>query len=396
MEIQVKCDRGSHLYQLDEYAVFTVESNEKETLQVEFSCDGEAVLSMQNVISPAKLAFRLSEPGFLRCTVRPASCSEPVVRCGVGFNPEQIRAVLPEPPDFDEFWIKARSKLAAIPQDCQLKYRPEFSTEEITLYNISFANVMGSRSYGFLSVPKTGGPFPLLVNIPGLGAGPVIGAWFRDWIIKNSFLCSSMVLMLHVHTYEPPDDYIEIQRIYKEYEKRIDNRHYYTDGMEQVDNCFLYRAILGALRAVEWVAQREDVDPARVVYYGASQGGDFGVYMTSLSKRITAAMIGVPCMGDLGGFLVGRHPSPAHVPQFREHLERLEYYDLVHFAGRIQCPVMMSTGFIDNSCAPSSVYPVYQALKGEKFMLAMPESGHSGDPKYLGMIWAWLREKLKV
>ena len=76
----------------------------------------------------------------------------------------------------------------------------------------------------------------------------------------------------------------------------------------------------------------------------------------------------------------------------------MAYFDPVHFARRITCPVMVTVGFVDNTCFPSGIYAAYNQLAGEKTVLNCLESGHG---KYFDYgrhrtpMYAWLTNRMR-
>ena len=58
---------------------------------------------------------------------------------------------------------------------------------------------------------------------------------------------------------------------------------------------------------------------------------------------------------------------------------------------------MVTVGFIDNSCYPSSVYAAYNVLPCEKYILNCAESGHGGMfsyKKHHAVMWSWMRTRM--
>ena len=49
------------------------------------------------------------------------------------------------------------------------KNRKSYSSDRVTCYKITLANVGGKRVHGWLSVPKGNGPFPAILTVPGAG-----------------------------------------------------------------------------------------------------------------------------------------------------------------------------------------------------------------------------------
>ena len=56
--------------------------------------------------------------------------------------------------------------------------------------------------------------------------------------------------------------------------------------------------------------------------------------------------------------------------------ESVRYFDCANFAPSIKVPVLLSAGFGDTQCSPSSVYAAYNRLKGPKRLFPMLRAGH--------------------
>jgi cephalosporin-C deacetylase-like acetyl esterase len=58
-------------------------------------------------------------------------------------------------------------------------------------------------------------------------------------------------------------------------------------------------------------------------------------------------------------------------------LQTSRYFDPVNFATRTQAAAVLSVGFIDRVCPPSTVYMAYNNLRGEKQMVNRPLMNHA-------------------
>ena len=396
-ELSVVSDRPSHIYRVGETVIFRITGPAESMANVELSCDGEAVLQTLQVKTPAEVPFALSSPGVLRCTVRVPGQKRKM--CAVAFDPEQIQAVLPEPDDFSAFWQQGLTDLAAIPADFKMTLREDVSTPEAEIYELECANVNSSRHYGFLRLPKTSAKLPLLVYVEGAGPGQSLETFQEHCGNVRKFMRHPVAaLTIGVHAYKPADSTAAHKEQQAEYLRNLGVRSYWLEGLGK-DNreTFLYRAILGGVRMIDEVVKLPAIDASRVAYLGASQGGAFGLYLTALSPHLKAAFCGVPCFGDVGGFLLGRHPTQSSIPELREHWSQMRYFDTVNFARRINVPVFISIGFIDTSCPPASVFPIYNALNGPKLLFNKVINGHGDAPiEYEALTWYWVARHLQL
>ncbi len=317
--------------------------------------------------NPVKITGALSEPGFLKCIANVKLDKDYKGLFGVAYNPEKIVAGSERPTDFDAFWDAAVKKLdAEVPADTRVERVAKWCNDKHECFKVSFATFDGKRVYGFLSVPAGKGPFPVEVNVPGAGPG-VVGP--SSGMADRGFIH----LVMNVHPFEPAADAEAQKQLYAEQDKRLNEQfgvpRYCQSGASKRETYFYYRIILGINRAVNWLAARPDVDKANFCYSGTSQGGGFGFILCGLNKNFTKGVIHVPAITDLLGFQKERDSGwPKLIENMKTEdkdaaIKVAPYFDGAHFAARINCPVRVSVGFIDETCPPAAVYSGYNALR---------------------------------
>ena len=100
---------------------------------------------------------------------------------------------------------------------------------------------------------------------------------------------------------------------------------------------------------------------------GSSQGGGTALAIGYLNKNITCVAANVPALCDHHARQAGRF---AGWPQLLDHAkgkafgEHAPYFDAANFAAYVKVPAVVSVGFFDTMCTPSSVYSAYNMLKG--------------------------------
>ena len=387
--VTVKTDRPDALYKCGEKATFQVSvkrDNQPVTagsVLVALTLDGNRPVAKEELAlgeNAATVSGSLAEPGFLRCTVTWQDAAQSVTGLGgAGFEPERIKAAATMPEDFNAFWDAGRAELTAIPLDVQLTPLPAQSNAQQDSFKISFANVDNTRIYGFLSVPKgKQPPFPAYVTVPSAGIGKPrepLGSLAAGGRL-------ALTVGVHPHDLGLPDE---------EYKKLgVGELGGYTSkGAPDREKYYFRRAILGVDRAITWLASRPDYDGKHLVIEGSSQGGAFALILAGLNPHITAAAANVPALCDHAGYLAGRQPGwpnlvwrmPADKQQ--EFLKMSAYFDAVNFARRIKCPAIVSVGFIDTTCSPSSVYAAFNEIRSPKRIFHGPLVGH-GLPEEFG------------
>jgi len=132
------------------------------------------------------------------------------------------------------------------------------------------------------------------------------------------------------------------------------------------------------------LVERPDWDGRTLVVMGTSQGGQQTLMTAGLHPRITAALANVPAGCDLAGPEVDRSPGwPAWYyrtagKDAAKVIETSRYYDVVNFAPRIKCPVLVGVGLVDETCPPAGILAAMNRVKGRKEVVLLPGSDHQG------------------
>ncbi|MDR3060538.1 MAG: acetylxylan esterase [Dysgonamonadaceae bacterium] len=122
-------------------------------------------------------AGTMKNPGFLRFLAYVKyNGREYEGRATAGFDPEKIQPTTTLPPDFTDFWDKAKAENEKIPLDPVLTLLPDRCTDKVNVYQVGIQNYRwGSRIYGILCVPKAPGKYPAVLKVPGAGIRPYGG-----------------------------------------------------------------------------------------------------------------------------------------------------------------------------------------------------------------------------
>lgn len=355
---------------------------------------GQVDLSKEN---PFFVRGQLDGPDFLRLTV---ACGADRRIWSVGYDVEKIRQDVPAPADFDAYWQGEKARLEReVPLDprCERVNRgPEYDT-----YKVSFATFNQRRVHGFMTIPADKSLYPARVRIRVCDAGDgCIGPWEGN--------AGEITATFSVHAFEPAGDPETQRQLLAEQNRALGVKWHLgtnaynaaTAGIDgQRGDYFFHDAMLGISRAVDWIVARPEADRSRVVYFGSSQGGGFGLYLAYLNGGFTRACFAVPALtghfGDrakrqngwpnlLGGLDAARRArAEANAP----------YYDGVNFASRIKIPVRFIVGFSDTTCPPPDVYAAFNACPSrDKAILNGIGCTHCRENGWIG----WLRDRAKV
>lgn len=357
------------------------------------------------VANPVTVKGTLRSPGFLRISVDMPGVSRNLddfpFMYSVPYEPEKIEQGAPEPLDFDDFWAKAQADLdATTSDDVQMTAEVRKSSSDWTMYRVSFASA-GRRVYAWVSFPAKAGPWPATVAVPGAGCSMNLGGGSKDRV----------KMLISVFPFEPSLDAEENRRRFdalnESCRKKYGVPRYPFAGMDvSPREYFYYPVILGAARAVRWLAARPEVDRARIVYNGSSQGGAFGFYLAALAgEAFSQVVVGVPAITDTLGFLKGRNGGWPHADlewfgcdekaRDARIAKVMPYFDGCNFAARAKCPVCVVVGLSDWVCPPSAVLSAYNRMTRPDRRIVYAYGGEHQNASQLGWEQENVRRKAK-
>ena len=312
--IKISVDRRDALYRCGEETAFTITVNETNGVKaasgvVSWQLDnygakvlakGTADLSKSN---PFIVRGTMQVPGFLRVVVKKQGDKRQKAY-STAYEPEKLRTAVPKPADFDRFWDDAIAKLEReVPLDPKVEPVPGYPKKGCMAERVSFATANGKRVHALLTYPLKPGRHPVRLGFPGAGPGPSLPKGKPD--------SARITFTMNSHYYRIGDDKAETDALYAAEEggwRKIHGpskaRAYPVGGLTlSREEAHYYGIILGCNRAINWLmaTHKDRIDPARVTYSGASQGGGFGLILTALNKNIRRAYAGVPALTDVLG-----------------------------------------------------------------------------------------------
>lgn len=325
------------------------------------------------------------EPGFRTCNLKFSVYGKEysdIVK--VGYDPDKIESVIPNPSDFDEFWKLALTEASDVELAPEITPLPEKSTEkvEVSLVKIKVGK-NGRHMYGYLCRPRDGKKHPVLFCPPGAGAGRITPYTAYS---EQGFI----YLSINIHDGCNPElgeeEYAAAKGLTEGYNRR---------GIGAPETFYYRDVYAGCSRCVDFLCSLPDWDGKNVGVTGGSQGGALSIVTAALNPKVTFCSPFYPALCDVTGFLHGRAGGwPKYYRGIDEEsgAERtLAYYDVVNFARRLKCPVFYSFGFNDETCSPTSTYAAYNAITAPKHLEVTPISGHWRYPETNDNSVAWMK-----
>ncbi|MEZ6131666.1 MAG: acetylxylan esterase [Planctomycetaceae bacterium] len=326
---------------------------------------------------PAHVIVKGRRPEFLRCQVTYVPPAGKPVKgvAGAGFSPEDIPLSSPVPDDFDDFWASQKRELAKIPVDAELTSVP-YKDETLRCFDVQVPCAGGAPVSGYFARPAnaTAKSLPAILWVHGAGV--------RTSSLNNAVKgAKAGMLSLDINAHGLPNG--KPAEFYAEQNAGPLNNYRHA-GRESRDTIYFRGMFLRLVRAIDFLTLQPEWDGKHVVVIGHSQGGGQSLAAGGLDSRVTMIAPGVPAICDHSGEVAGRvNGWPKLVPNGDDGkpvpaiLEAARYVDAVNFATRCKAEAIMSVGFIDSVCPPSSCYAAYNALQGSKSVINRPLMGHA-------------------
>lgn len=317
------------------------------------------------------------QPLFLRCrvTYQPPQGKKVATVAAAGFSPDQIVPSLPVPEDFDQFWADQKRQLAEVPLDPELSPVEQGNTE-IDCFDVQVPCLGGAPVSGYLGLPKDAQPksLPAILWVHGAGV--------RSSSLSNAVKgAQADMLSMDINAHGIPNG--KPAEFYRDLTVgRL--KSYRNAGRESRETVYFRGMFLRLVRAIDFLTSRPEWDGRIVAVIGHSQGGGQALVAGGIDDRVTMIATGVPAICDHTGRAAGRiNGWPKLVPTAADGvpdpaiLEASRYVDAVNFASRCRADAIMSVGFIDPVCPPSSCYAAYNALLGSKQIINEPLMSHA-------------------
>ena len=313
---------------------------------------------------------------------------------------EDMRVYKPprdEPDDFDAFWAQTLAEARA--HDLNAVFAPaDFALATLDVYDVTFSGFNGERIKGWYMRPsESAGPLPAVVEYIGYGGGR---AFPIEWLPFPSAGFAYLVMDTRGQGSvwsrgDTPDAGSGANP---------SAPGFMTQGILDKRTYYYRRLITDAVRAVEAISTRAEVDASRIAVNGQSQGGGLSIAVAGLRPDVKVCLADVPFLQHFRRAIeiTPSDPYPeiarflqVHRDKIDAVLRTLSYYDGMNFAARMKARALYSVGIMDTVCPPSTVYASYNHVKGEKEIVEYHFNNHEGGGfqhklekiRYLRRLW---------
>lgn len=313
----------------------------------------------------------------------------------VGFDPEKLKPYTKLPKDFDAFWKANLDELAEVPLEFTIVPSELYTTDKIDAYLVKLrVNKAGQAVYGYLTVPKGANPgeHPVVLCPPGAGIKTIKEPLRHRYYAENGMVRFE----IEIHGLNPEMPKAQFDEIAKAFGTGANN--YLANGIDSKDNYYMKHVYQAMVRAIDFLTSRPEWDGRNVFVQGGSQGGALALVTAGLDPRVTAVVAHHPALSDMAGYLADRAGG---YPHFKKEMltpanvETLAYYDVVNFAPRITAPTLMTWGYNDNTCAPTTSYIVWNLITAPKEPWITPINEHWTSDATERAELDWLQSKVK-
>jgi cephalosporin-C deacetylase-like acetyl esterase len=324
-----------------------------------------------------------ASPGFYRYTVYLEKNGEQgkPKKFNLGYEPEQVKGFEDKKSDFNDFWKNNLRALAEVAPEFKMEARPKYSNKDYEVYEVSMNSFGNERVKGYYAKPKRNGKFPASIEYQGYGSG------FEDvdttW---DGF--AHFTMSIRGQGYNKPENKYGDWIVY---------------GLQSKEDYYYRGAFLDAVRGIDFVCSRPEIDTTKIVALGGSQGGALTFAASSLDKRIKACAPTIPFLSDFRNyFKIVPWPRSSFENYKREHpdvswehiYDVISYFDIKNLASWITCPLFMAIGVQDETCPPHTNFAAYNNVKSAKKWLAYPDIGHDVGPDFSSKRLAFFKERL--
>ncbi|MBC8107151.1 MAG: alpha/beta fold hydrolase [Anaerolineae bacterium] len=279
----------------------------------------------------------------------------------IDMSHEQLRQYKPSlyrEEDFEAFWNQTVRE--ALQQPLHAELIPfNLPTKNLECYALRFEGFGGGRIAGWYMRPSSRGKFPGLCmyhGYSGRGTRPM------DMVaIASQGVC---VLSMDCRGQNGQSQDAAVTP---------EGQHsgWMTKGIRD-PNQYYYRYVYAdAVRAIELLARRGEVDDTRLAITGGSQGGALTLAVAALSERPALALADVPFLCDFRRAVAitpaGPYPEIAQFlrsfPMQHDQVFRtLSYFDCMNLAPWITCKTIISNSLWDDICPPSTIFAAYHHM----------------------------------
>jgi cephalosporin-C deacetylase-like acetyl esterase len=256
--------------------------------------------------------------------------------------------------DFAQYWQQTLNDLAGHPARPEIALLPLRSTDFATLYGVRLTSLGPYRIFGYLSLPTGSGPFPAIYYAPKYQSVLEIIPQGTANLQRRAYITFSLAARGQRNADTP-------------YAAMFPGL--LTAGIDNAAS-YIFRGIAAdAVRGLEFLLTRPELDPTRVVLVG----NDLALMMAALHPGATHLVVTPALFYNTAALAPKTQTYPLeeindYLRAFPAHTEAvhqtLAYYDLRCFAPRVTATTLILAGAPGTLLDRQALAPLAQALPG--------------------------------
>lgn len=269
-------------------------------------------------------------------------------------DPSEFVSSVRKPDDFDEYWRSNEAETLAVPLNPRLEPVPLRSTPEVEVFEARYDSYGGLEIAGWYCRPRNfEGQLPGYLFVPGYVSEPKLPT---DLAMRGyaAFSAAPRNKLRSNGVFNPGYPGLLTHNIDKRTEYGY--RGFYMD----------------AIRAFDFLSGLDEVDSSRICVQGGSQGGALTLLVASLrADQVACASAGAPYLCSMmdSASLTRSYPYEEINDFLRLHPDRedavrdaLDLHDIHNFVDRIECPIIVNIGLMDDVCPPETGFAVFSQI----------------------------------
>ena len=287
----------------------------------------------------------------------------------------QYKPALTKRPDFDAFWARTVNEAKAVPL-AATRTPYSYPSPHIEACEITYHGFDETPIHGWFLVPSFlgRGPFPCLIHYHGFTGDRGRPEDFLQWLMLG--LC-----VVSIDCRDQGGQTGSLLGTHSGATQSVVCR-----GVLNPDE-YYYRAVyMDCVKAIDFAQSQPEVDGARILIEGGSQGGALGMAVAALDSRPMLALVDVPSNSNIEKRIEGYHGSFSAVADYLKQwplqteqvFATLSYFDTMNLSDRIRCRVLASVGLKDNTCPAKLYFASYNRITSQKDIRLYPFNGHEG------------------
>lgn len=288
---------------------------------------------------------------------------------------EQLRTYKPtlyRQEDFELFWDQTLAESASQPLNAEL-IPYQLPLKNVECFVVRFEGFGGGRIAGWYLRPDSRGTFPGVVFYHGYSARAQRPLDLLPFAAQGICVLS---MDCRGQNGNSQDAFVYPQG---------HALGFMTQGIRDPKTYYYRNVYADAVRALELLAHRQEVDASRLAVTGGSQGGGLALAVAALSERPILALPDIPFLCDFrrGVQVAAGGPYPeiasllkSHPSLYETAFRTLSYFDCLNLAPWITCRTIICNCLWDDACPPSTIFAVYNHITAEKLIEIYPFHKH--------------------